>query len=442
MTEPKEPPCSPEAEQYVLSCCLLDGRDAIETCINEGLKPAAFFSPANSTIYQHVLLLYKQDAPVELESVVIELKSSGKFEDIGGMQYIIQVSDAAPTTAKMGYFIKRITEMHTLRSLIQAAQRTIEQCHEIPEDFPAFIDAAEQSTLEVTEAARSDGQSQAQSMEELAESTIHDFRQLAKGLDTSAGDIRTGLDQFDRDASLIGRDELVVVGARPSVGKSAFGCFVANTAMRDRKKVAIFTLESSSKSVLSRLTAQRTEVNIKEFSQEFPDKQQRFLDEMRDIAESGLLKVYDRDLTLDSIAARCRILANTWQPDLVVIDYLNIIRTTFGRSQYERITHISTEMIALRKTLDCPLMVLAQFNRAPASEGRAPTMADFRDSGKVEEDAHRIIAIHRPAKDDNGMEQDQSSANQLLELHQLKNREGPCAYGRTRFVPKHTRFIP
>lgn len=436
-----EPPNLPEAEAAVLSACLLDGGETVEKCLAANLTPAAFYTPANAAIYGMILAMHRAGEPTEADVLVLRLKNAGKLEDVGGMDYVLQVSTAVPTTAKTDYYIRKLRELGTLRKLIEASMETIEKCHEIPEDFTAFIDATESRTLAATEEARSEGETKAADTPQIADDLIADMAKIAQGLETTQGRIRLGIDSFDREASLIEPEELVVIGARPSVGKSAIACHVANTALADGKRVAIFTLETSAKSVLARLAAQRTEVNVKAFAEEFPDKQKRFMAEVENIGKSGQLKIFDKDLTLDSIAARCRILAKSWHPELVVIDYLNIIRTSFGKSQYERITHISTEMIALRKTLDCALIVLAQFNRSPASEGRAPTMADFRDSGKIEEDAHRIIALHRPAKDDTGHEQDQSTFNQLIELHQLKNREGPCAFGRVRFVPKYTKFI-
>jgi replicative DNA helicase len=149
--------------------------------------------------------------------------------------------------------------------------------------------------------------------------------------------------------------------------------------------------------------------------------------------------VFDKDMSVAQIESRCRLLAASWKPQLVIIDYLGLIRGTDG-SAYERMGQLSKAMIPLRKTLGCVLMVAAQLNRSNEREDRAPTRSDFRDAGSIEEDAHRVIALHRPSKSHTGNVQELGQSHYDYDLLQLKLRDGPLAYSRIKYFAPHTWF--
>lgn len=410
-------------EKIYLGSCLLRP-ELIDEGSAAGVQVGTFRDAASGEIWARLVQLRAKDQPVD-ETALLQ---SG-----ADLAAIVEIQGAAPTAQHGRTSMNTLLEQKRLRdaeSLILAAQEAIKGGESLD---------AVKSLLEPLSGLLEPVLDTEESIDDACAAVIEEFMQKAGGNIPQADYIRTGLTAWDNEASPIERHELVIIGARPSVGKSSMGMNIANQAIQDGKRVAIFTLETSKRAVIAQMAAQVAGVNRKKPQSEFEDRQRRFVNEVHRLQKCGLLKVFDRDMKLEQIWARCRLLAKTWKPDVVIIDYLNIIRTAFGKSQYEKITHISSEMISLRKTLDCPLICLAQFNRNPASEGRAPTMADFRDSGKVEEDGHRIWAIHRPLKDDAGMDQI-GQMDQLVELHQLKLRDGALCYQRARFNAPHAKF--
>jgi replicative DNA helicase len=232
--------------------------------------------------------------------------------------------------------------------------------------------------------------------------------------------------------------EYVVVGARTSIGKSSFMSQIASHNLNRGLRVAYFTLETSAGAVVKQIAGQRSKVNLRQINQEMSDRQQEYFKALKRLGEQHL-RVFDKDMTVGQIESRCRLLAASWKPQLVIIDYLGLIRGTDG-SAYERMGQLSKAMIPLRKTLGCVLMVAAQLNRSNEREDRAPTRSDFRDAGSIEEDAHRVIALHRPSKSHTGNVQELGQSTYDYELLQLKLRDGPLAYSRIKYFAPHTWF--
>jgi replicative DNA helicase len=203
-------------------------------------------------------------------------------------------------------------------------------------------------------------------------------------------------------------------------------------------RVAYFTLETSAAAIVKQIAGQRARVNLRALGQEMNEKQKEYFSQL-EILKKHHLRVFDRDLNLNQIEARCRLLANSWKPQLVILDYLGLIRGTEGTA-YEKMGSLSKAMIPLRKSVGCALIVAAQLNRGNEREDRAPSRTDFRDAGSIEEDAHRIIALHRPSKDAGGNPQELGQNLYDYELLQLKLRDGPLASSRVKYCAPHTRF--
>jgi replicative DNA helicase len=203
-------------------------------------------------------------------------------------------------------------------------------------------------------------------------------------------------------------------------------------------RVAYFTLETSANAVIKQIAGQRARVNLRALNHEFADKQADYFKELKRLSTQQL-RVFDKDMSITQIENRCRLLAASWKPQLVVLDYMGLIRGTDG-SAYERMGQLSKAMIPLRKTLGCALIVAAQLNRGNEREDRAPSRTDFRDAGSIEEDAHRIIALHRPSKSHSGSPQELGQSTYDYELLQLKLRDGPLAFSRIKYFANHTWF--
>jgi replicative DNA helicase len=250
--------------------------------------------------------------------------------------------------------------------------------------------------------------------------------------------VTTGLPSFDNLAQPIEAHEYVVVGARTSIGKSSFMSQIASHNLNRGLKVAYFTLETSANAVIKQIAGQRARVNLRALNHEFADKQGDYFKELKRLSTQQL-RVFDKDMSITQIENRCRLLAASWKPQLVILDYLGLIRGTDG-SAYERMGQLSKAMIPLKKTLGCALIVAAQLNRGNEREDRAPSRTDFRDAGSIEEDAHRIIALHRPSKSHSGSPQELGQSTYDYELLQLKLRDGPLAFSRIKYFANHTWF--
>ena len=261
-------------------------------------------------------------------------------------------------------------------------------------------------------------------------------RAKAAGIKTNSVEVLTGIQSFDKYATPIQPHEYVVVCARTSVGKSSLMAQMAGHNLNRGLRVAYFTIESSDRSVIQQIAAQQAGVNLRFFHGELQDRQTKYFSCLEQLAEKPLL-VFDNDTTLAKIESRCRVLAQSFKPDVVFLDYMNIISNGISES-YEKMSSISEAMIPLKKSLGCALIAGAQLNRGNEREDRRPERMDLRDSGSLEEDAHRIIALHRPKKDRNGIEQELDRVLVDYELLQMKCRDGPLAAVKVKFNAPHT----
>lgn len=273
----------------------------------------------------------------------------------------------------------------------------------------------------------------------VADEAIADAETVISGVKDNRVVAELGLPTFDRKATGMAPHEYVLLGARTSHGKSSFLLQMAGHNLQRGLKVAVFSLETSDKAVLSQIAAQRAKVNLRDLSRELPERQKEYLAQLRGARESRNLMIFDRDLTLRSIESRCRLLASSFKPDLVILDYIGLVGID-GASAYERMSLASKSMIPLRKQLGCAMIVGAQLNRGSEKEDRQPSRTDFRDAGGLEEDAHRIIALNRPKNDFNGNIQQLDQDTYDYEILQLKLRDGPITASRCKFHAPTTRF--
>jgi len=246
--------------------------------------------------------------------------------------------------------------------------------------------------------------------------------------------IVTGLPKFDRFATPMRSHEYVVVAGRSSHGKSSLMLQIAGHNLGLGMKVVIFSLETSDKSVVKQLAGQRAGIDLRNIQDATREQQDKYMKGLEYLGKSKKLLVFDRELTVDAIAARCRLLAASFQPNLVIVDYLGLIGGTTG-SAYERTSALSKAMIPIQKSLGCVLMLGVQLNQSAEKEEREPTRTDFRDSGQILEDAHRCIAVWRKP----GFALDQQWFD--YDLLQIKLRDGNLCKVGCRFHGPSTRFL-
>lgn len=415
-----------KTESDLLGCCLLDGA-TIDRALQQGITPGHFSHVHHAGLWRLLCELRLAGKDTTAEGVFAAVASDKRrTEAVGGMGAVVAHQSA--TTAHANSLISSLIEIHGKREGWRVLSKGLEGLKSGSaslEDLAGFADELK--------AVSSRQQSVQRQLGDIAEDAIKDAQEQIEGRQTAKTLVTTGLPNFDRWATPMGPEEVVVVGGRTSAGKSSLMLQIAGHNLAKGLRVAVFSLETSDDVVLRQLVGQRAGVNIRDLKGEMPAKQQEYLEKLRFAKTTKNLMIFDRDISLTAIQARCRLLATSFKPQLVVIDYLNIIGAE-GDS-YEKTSRISNSLIEIRKGLGCTLMVGAQLNRSSEREEREPNRTDYRDSGSVEQDAHRLLAIWR-------------KPNQPLDLNyyecsllQLKHRSGPLAKVDCRFNARHTTFI-
>ena len=412
-------------EQVFIGSCLLEPT-LIDTAVAQGLKADAFTSNDRKAIWLQLLENRTNSRLTDMQSIFLEMGNACPAEEL------LACEASAPTQTHGKKALKATLEAAIISDLRPALRDALSMIDD-KESYTKIKEAVEGLPNHLKPEERAEV-----SLPETVDEAMSWIAGQISGNTAHEKVVVTGLPRFDDSAGAIGMHEYVIVGARTSTGKSSFMTQLAAHNLYRGLRVAYFTLETSAKAVLLQMGAQRAGVNLRRLSMEFTNKQDALKKEVEKLRNMPLL-VYERDLSLEQIEARCRLLASTWKPDLVIIDYLGLIRVN-ADGAYERMTKLSKSMIPLKKALGCTLIVAAQLNRGNEREDRPPSRTDFRDTGSIEEDAHRVLALHRPSKDDSGQLQGYDRSEYVQELYQLKNRDGSLAQTRLTFFAPHTKF--
>ena len=414
-----------QTEQIFIGACLANP-DLIDSAISGGLSNSAFADTKHLSLWQSLVGLRSKGQLTDTSSVYMAMGKECPTTEL----FDAEKACSSSITGKKA--LKKLIWEGQLAILKPALQDALEVVSKggKAEDVAKAVEGL-QTHLKPTE-------SEAPSLEQLITEVKLWAEQEIAGTRDNKDVVTTGLPSFDNLAQPIEAHEYVVVGARTSIGKSSFMSQIASHNLNRGLRVAYFTLETSANAVIKQIAGQRARVNLRALNHEFADKQADYFKELKRLSGQQL-RVFDKDMSITQIENRCRLLAASWKPQLVILDYLGLIRGTDG-SAYERMGQLSKSMIPLRKTVGCALIVAAQLNRGNEREDRAPSRTDFRDAGSIEEDAHRIIALHRPSKSHSGSPQELGQSTYDYELLQLKLRDGPLAFSRIKYFANHTWF--
>lgn len=434
-------PHSAEAEEYLLSCCLLDGSDSIAKCLEKKLPAEAFFVPANRVIYDKLVELYQKQPPVAIEVLAEELRVSRQLEVIGGLPYLLQVSSRIPTTAQADYFLERVRELYLLRQLIKVSSSAVEQCFQFQGGLEEFIDKVEQDIFAVTQDRVSDGAKQMKDPTREAMGVIHKMM-MKKGELTGVSSGFKDLDQFTFGFQ---RQEMIVLAARPSMGKTSLALNMVEAAAMPKRgeshTVLLFSLEMSSAQLALRMLCARARVNMKLLRDGLLSKngeeQQRLLQAADEFSKAPIFIDDSSHLTIMELRAKARRLAARHKLGFIVVDYLQLLSPTDPKVPREQqVAEISRGLKALAKELDVPVLVLSQLNRSAEKENRTPKLSDLRESGSIEQDADVVLMLARPKDADEKFQVAADSA----ELIVAKQRNGPVGDLKLTFLRDITRF--
>lgn len=393
----KVPPHDIQAEQAVLGSMLLD-KDAVIDAI-EVLREESFYREDNKMIFSAILSLYAKSEPIDLITVKNELTENGNFDKIGGLEYLSSLPDKVPTTANVDRYIKIVEEKALTRNLIQTANELIALGYDETEEVNNILELAEKKVFDLSQNKSTKGYS---SIKDVLVSSFAELEKLYNQKGKISG-ITTGFADLDRQTSGLHNSDLIIVAARPAMGKSAFAINIAtNAALKDNVPVAIFNLEMSKEQVVNRILCSEAMVD----SNKVRTGQIEDNDWMKLASASGVLSeapIYIDDtpgISIMEIRAKCRKLKMEKNIGLIVIDYLQLIQGSSNKrnvSREQEISEISRSLKILAKELDVPVIALSQLSRAAEQrkDDHRPMLSDLRESGAIEQDADIVMFIYR-----------------------------------------------
>ena len=432
----KVPPHDEDAEQAVLGSMLTDN-DAVMAAV-EVLKEDAFYREDNKIIYQAILNLYSKSEPIDIITLKDELESMGKFEQVGGFEYLASLPDKVPTTANVQKYIKIVEEKSVLRNLIKTANEIIELGYNPTEDVEDIMDGAEKKIFDIMQSKNTKSYTPIKDV--LVESftnleKLYNQKQHVTGVPTQFYDLD------DKTAGLHG-SELILVAARPAMGKTAFALNIAtNAALRANVPVAIFSLEMSKDQLVNRMLCSEAMVDSNKVRTEKLDEEDwtKLAEAIGPLSEAGVYIDDTPGISVMEIRTKCRKLKMEKNIGLVVIDYLQLISGSNKRngSREQEISEISRSLKVLAKELNVPVIALSQLSRAVEQrDDHRPMLSDLRESGAIEQDADIVMFLYR---DD--YYNKESAEKDIAEVIIAKQRGGSTGTVKLYWMGNYTKFV-
>ncbi len=429
-------PYDVNAEAAVLSAMMLDNV-AASTAISE-LEDKYFYRTAHKLIFQTMKELYRDSIEIDLVTLSARLQPNNMIEKVGGSDYLNKVSDFVLSTANLSYHLKLVKEKALLRELIVTSNNIIEKCYSAEENVEEIVDGAEQMIYDVTNKRSG---SYFKDIASIMGTTLENINEVATS-HTSVIGVSTGFTDLDRKTGGFKSGQLIILAARPAMGKTALALNIAfNAITHHNKKVAIFTMEMEGDELLKRMLSAASEVPMDAILKGFgmtEDKMMRITNYGMMLSEKKLfIDDSGTNSPLDIRAKLRRLKAETKGLDLVLIDYLQLMSSQrFKDNRQQEIAEISRSLKILAKELEVPVIALSQLNRGLESRtDKRPQLADLRESGAIEQDADMVMFIYR----DEYYNED-SPEKGIAEVIIGKNRHGAVGTTKLLFVPHLTAF--
>lgn len=431
----KVPPHDIEAEQAVLGSMLTDS-DAVVDAI-EILKEESFYREDNRAVFAAIVSLYSKSEPIDIITVKAELVESGNFERVGGLEYLASLPERVPTTANVEKYIKIVEEKAALRSLITTSNELVALGYDETENVNDLMDMAEKKVFDLVSKKNTKGYTP---LKEVLEKSFAKIEDLYNNKGSLSG-IPTGFYDFDKITSGLHGSELIILAARPAMGKSAFAINIAtNVALQAKIPVAIFNLEMSKEQVANRILSSEAMVDSNKIrtGQLEDEDWTKLATTLGRLTEAPIYIDDTAGISIMEIRAKCRKLKLEKKIGLVVIDYLQLIQPT-GRkngTREQEISEISRSLKVLAKELDIPVIALSQLSRNVVKhDDKRPMLSDLRESGSIEQDADIVLFIHR----DDYYETNAEKRN-LAEVIFAKHRAGSTGSINLAWFPNYTKF--
>jgi len=439
----KTPPHDDELERATLGSLLEDG-EAVAAAIQQHLHPDDFYSRANMRIFEAIISLDIKGLRADIQTVVQELKQLGKLEEAGGASYVSSLTTVIPSSANIDYYAQMVKDYSIKRSLLKIASKIGVIVHDESKEAREALESVQQHIFELSDdrniaASRKIG--------EVLKETFDIIDNARKSKNPLTG-IPSGFDKLDQYTTGFQRDEFIIIGARPSVGKTALALnMAAHIAFHKKIPVAFFSLEMPDRMLVQRLISSEAMVQAQNLRSGFLSSgdYKKIIDIMGIIYEAPFYIVDMPNMKLLELRTQARKLRSQQQVEIIFIDYLGLIGHDIRTMQrYEQISEISRSIKSLARELHIPIVVLCQLNRD--AQWEVPTLANLRDSGSIEQDADLVMFLNREQskKKKNDKEDDSQTPLGIIptDLIIAKQRNGPTGVVKLVLESKFSRFAP
>ena len=433
------PPQSIEAERSVLGALLID-RDAVIE-VAEVLQPDDFYRSDHGAIYKAILTLYERREPVDLVTVSEALERDGDLERIGGSSYLTSLINLTPTAVNAVYYARIVERKGVLRNLIGAAGRIAGIGYDDSADLDGSIDKAEQALFSVSQKRVSSGFAPLNSLLHSAYDRL-DYLHQHRG---EISGIRTGFADLDTLTTGLQKSDLIILAARPSIGKTSLALnFAEHAALREGKTVGIFSLEMSKEQLVLRLLSSVSSIDSQRLRTGFLEEMDfaRIAPAMNALSEASLYIDDTPNITTMELRTKARRLQAEAGLDLVIVDYLQLMQsstTTKDANRVQEVSEITRGLKALARELKVPVLALSQLSRQPEMrESKEPRLSDLRESGSIEQDADLVMFLWR--EKERGSD-DSHTEGEVVKLKLAKHRNGPTGEVDLWFRKAQTRFV-
>ena len=407
----------------------------------EDVEKEYFYLDSNAKIFEVIKELYQKQVPIDVNTVTTELIDKNLLNQVGGVEYLSEIVNSVATGANIEYYIDIVIQKYTLRRLIETATEIQKKANENEVDVSDTVDLAEREILNIGKVRRT---TEFRKIQDVLTKTQEDLEQLVKNKGRITG-LTTGLKDLDNITEGLHETQLIILAARPAVGKTAFALNVATAAAKATKKnIAIFSLEMPAEQLVLRMISSLGQIDNKKLqSGRLESEDYRRINEA--ISQLSDTHIYFHDgtgTTASEIQAKCRRLSTQGEGlGLVIIDYLQLIDASnrYQGSRQQEISEISRKLKTMALELNVPVIALSQLSRSVEKrEDKRPVLSDLRESGAIEQDADIVAALHAPDQD---VPQTDDSIPSPIQLIILKHRNGPTATIDMLFKKKTSTFL-
>lgn len=430
----KIPPHNAEAEQTVLASALID-HVAVEKVINL-LSTDDFYFEANKEIFDSIKQVHIQNVPVDVLTVSEELKKRGKIDYIGGFEYLAKLTENIITSKNVEAYCNIIREKSTLRKLISASNEIIEKGFKENDDVQKIIELAESRIFAISQNRSINSFSEIKDVLMNVFNTLEE-RAMNKGSITG---LTTGYDDLDRMTSGLQKSDLILLAARPSMGKTALALNIGMNAVKTGASVALFSLEMSKEQYVQRIISMESMVDSSKLRTGNLDDEDwtRLISTMSTISNYNVFIDDTAAISVFEVMSKCRRLKIEKGLDLIIIDYLQLMSDgTNSSNRQQEISNISRGLKALAREMDCPVIALSQLSRAPElRQDHRPIMSDLRESGAIEQDADIVMMLYR----DEYYFKEESEKKGITDVIIAKQRNGPVGTVELAWISQYTKF--